>query len=381
MSVTKVTNDNIVDVSAELVSGTLPALDASAVLNMPTGESITESANDPAIDSDLGLGKLWLNTTNGEMFVCTDATAGNNVWKNIAAGDDHVTPPYSFQGTQSGWVTAGNAADNTFETYSLASNNNAVASGSTLGTVSEGPVISKSKTDMYVMGGYVPGALITDVQKVSFSTAAASSTVNNLSVGKYCGGGASSELRGYQVAGCDGHDHVEYQSHVNDGDSADIGNLYQNEAGYATCMSGPTEVLTDIGWYNLNAVHHFSFANDATKTKHCDMAGNGYAQGGCSSTTHGYTASAHQWQTTVRKVGFASGSTQINHSTLTVTNQHSSAGCGTCSETHGYQNGGYPTNGNSTTHHIESWSFASESGVSHIGNLTQKRAWSVGAQI
>ena len=163
MSVTKVTNDNIVDVSAELVSGTLPALDASAVLNMPTGESITESANDPAIDSDLGLGKLWLNTTNGEMFVCTDATAGNNVWKNIAAGDDHVTPPYSFQGTQSGWVTAGNAADNTFETYSLASNNNAVASGSTLGTVSEGPVISKSKTDMYVMGGYVPGALITDV--------------------------------------------------------------------------------------------------------------------------------------------------------------------------------------------------------------------------
>ena len=32
MSVTKVTNDNIVDVSAETVSGTLPALNASAVV-------------------------------------------------------------------------------------------------------------------------------------------------------------------------------------------------------------------------------------------------------------------------------------------------------------------------------------------------------------
>ena len=81
MSVTKVTNDNIVDVAAELVSGTLPALDASAVLNLSTGESIIESANDPSFDSDLELGKMWLNTTNGEMFVCTDATPGLNVWK------------------------------------------------------------------------------------------------------------------------------------------------------------------------------------------------------------------------------------------------------------------------------------------------------------
>lgn len=381
MSVTKVTNDNIVDVSAELVSGTLPALDASAVLNMNTGESITESANDPAIDSDLGLGKLWLNTTNGEMFVCTDATAGLNVWKNIAAGDVHVTPPYSFQGTQSGWVTAGSGVDNTVETYSLTSNNNAVATGGTLGTAVEGGMSSKSKTDMYVMGGYVPGALTTAVQKISFSTAAPSATVNNLSVGKYCGGGASSELRGYQVAGLDHQRMVEYQSHVTDGDSADIGNLYQNEAGYATCMSGPNEALTEVGWYNYNYVHHFSFANESSKTKHCDMVGNGYGQGGTSSTTHGYTASAHQWRTTVRKVGFASGSTQTVHSTLTVTDQMGSAGCGTCSETHGYQNGGYHDNGNSTINYIESWSFASESGVSHIGNLTQRRAWSVGAQI
>ena len=86
MSVTKVTNDNIVDVSAELVSGTLPALDASAVLNMPTGESITESANDPAIDSDLGLGKLWLNLQPNDYHnSCTLCNKRNIQIKNLRA--------------------------------------------------------------------------------------------------------------------------------------------------------------------------------------------------------------------------------------------------------------------------------------------------------
>ena len=45
---------------------------------------ITKSASDPAVNENPagGLGTVWLNTTSGEMYSLTDATAGANVWVN-----------------------------------------------------------------------------------------------------------------------------------------------------------------------------------------------------------------------------------------------------------------------------------------------------------
>jgi hypothetical protein len=75
MSVTKITADNIAD-------GTMP-------------DAITKNASDPAIDTNPtgGLGTVWANTTTGEMFICTDATAGANVWTNVGVGEGNITPP------------------------------------------------------------------------------------------------------------------------------------------------------------------------------------------------------------------------------------------------------------------------------------------------
>jgi hypothetical protein len=110
------TNVKIDDVSTSKISGTLPALNANAVtgLNaanlvgsaMPaidgsnlTGiSSFTKNANDPAANTNPagGVGTVWANTTSGEMYVCTDATAGANVWFNVGGGTGNVPVPVSL---------------------------------------------------------------------------------------------------------------------------------------------------------------------------------------------------------------------------------------------------------------------------------------------
>ena len=82
MSTQKLTDRVITGLDASKLSGALPAVDGSALTNMP---GITKSASDPATDTNPagGLGTLWANTTSGEMFGLTDATTDENVWTNI----------------------------------------------------------------------------------------------------------------------------------------------------------------------------------------------------------------------------------------------------------------------------------------------------------
>jgi len=59
------------------------------------GTEITKSANNPAADTNPsgGVGTMWLNTTTGEMYSLTDATAGANVWTNV--GDGSGSEPFT----------------------------------------------------------------------------------------------------------------------------------------------------------------------------------------------------------------------------------------------------------------------------------------------
>ena len=41
----------------------------------------TATAGDPAVDRDESVGTRYINTTSGELFICTDASAGENIWK------------------------------------------------------------------------------------------------------------------------------------------------------------------------------------------------------------------------------------------------------------------------------------------------------------
>jgi hypothetical protein len=58
----------------------------------------TVSTSDPTVSSNpSATGHLWLNKTSGEVYVCTDATAGANVWTNVGEGTGGIVPTYSLE--------------------------------------------------------------------------------------------------------------------------------------------------------------------------------------------------------------------------------------------------------------------------------------------
>ena len=69
--------------------GKLPAVDGSQITNVA---SATKSSSDPTISTNPsgGVGTEWHNTSSGEVYVCTNATTGANVWINVGKGTDNI---------------------------------------------------------------------------------------------------------------------------------------------------------------------------------------------------------------------------------------------------------------------------------------------------
>ena len=76
-------------------SAKIPAVDGSQLTNLPS--DITKSTSEPTATTNPsgGVGTLWIRTTTGEMYCCTDATSNNNVWTNIGEGTGNIPSPPS----------------------------------------------------------------------------------------------------------------------------------------------------------------------------------------------------------------------------------------------------------------------------------------------
>jgi len=88
MALSKITDSMIPALTASKLTGALPAVDGSSLTGIADG--ITKNASDPAVNENPagGVGTIWANTTSGEMYILTDATAGANVWVNTGDGTD-----------------------------------------------------------------------------------------------------------------------------------------------------------------------------------------------------------------------------------------------------------------------------------------------------
>ena len=105
MSVTKISSDNILSMSSAKLTGAMPAMpamDGSALTGIVAGSEAMTGSSDPVNETNPadGVGALWINNTNGEMFICIDATTNGNVWNNVGEGTGHITytPPLPFGG-------------------------------------------------------------------------------------------------------------------------------------------------------------------------------------------------------------------------------------------------------------------------------------------
>ncbi len=83
------TDAKIADIDATKLTGSIAnaRIPAGAVTQHVT-DPITKSTSEPAADTNPsgGVGTVWLRTTTGEMYCCTDATTNANVWTNIGEG-------------------------------------------------------------------------------------------------------------------------------------------------------------------------------------------------------------------------------------------------------------------------------------------------------
>ena len=91
-NIASLTNSQVSGLASTKLTGTLPAIDGSALTGVVEHIPVTKSASDPTISTNpsSGIGTMWCNTTTGNMYVCTDATTNNNEWINMGKGTGDI---------------------------------------------------------------------------------------------------------------------------------------------------------------------------------------------------------------------------------------------------------------------------------------------------
>jgi len=359
-------------------SGNLPAVDGSQLTNVAS--SVTQSASDPVITSNPsgGVGTEWQNTTTGEVYICTDATAGSNVWTNIGAGSGNVKP-YSFQGSNYGFTYGvynwPNAARTTgVERTSFTSDGNATDVGTmTLGRDSWSG--HSSPTHGYACGGYSGGSPNTwnTIDRISFAATGAMTDVGDLTTIKRHCGGVSSETYGYVCGGYPNVNTIERFQMVATANAVDVGDLINAlnsycghsdaDNSYGYCSSGSP---------NSNVIQRFAMASSGNAADVGDLTVSFGERAGNSSVTHGYTtgkAEVASSSNAIDKFAFAASSNSTDIGDMTY-NHHEACGCS--STTHGYTMGGsvQGSGDHGISDHIEKFSFTTDGNGTDIGNLT-----------
>jgi hypothetical protein len=385
MAISKISG-NMIDgsLTSSLVTGSLPAVDGSALTGASAGID-TETTSDPLITTNpSATGHLWVNKNSGEMFVCTDKTAGANVWYNIGRGSGDVAP-YSFQGTISGFTTGGqnntapgnSPASNIIDKFSFSSDGNATDHGD-LVSPSHPNQGNTSETHGYVCGGRnapTVGAISALIDRFAFATSGNSVNVGTLTQAREYAASQSSSTHGYNSAGVNGstsYNIIDKFTFAASANATDVGDVTVGRFG-AAGQSSSTHGYTSGAQPASNVIDKFSFSVDGNATDHGDLSvARGYSTGQ-SSTTHGYTSAAVTSNTNViDKFAFGSNANATDVGDLTV----GRAGpAGQSSTTHGYTSGG-----DTLSNVIDKFTFASNANATDVGDLTESRGYTSGHQ-
>ena len=361
-------------------SGNLPAVDASQLTGIV---SATISASDPAIDTNPsgGVGTEWNNSTSGEMFICTDATAGSNVWANVGDGTGNIAPFHYLNCTISCFAPGGGYDSAPYNRQSIdknlfASDGNSTDQGD-LTVARRGNACASSTTHGYTIGGY-ESTYGNTIDKFAMAATSDATDVGDLSVAGWITGiGFTSSTHGYYAAGSkagpgiQGCNKISFSS---DGAAEDLGDIVSVATDYPTGGSSATHgyILgsTNSGG-NKTSIEKISWATE-TSTAAIGSLVSGYGPCFTMSTT-GYIYGVSDG---------AAGSSQIDKTSTTsdgdsvdsgsdLTMASKAACAGASSTTHGYAMGVGTDGGAHDT--IEKFSFASAGLAEDVGDLTVAR--------
>ena len=313
----------------------LPAVDGSLLTSIPA--SIVKSASSPTISTNnQPVGTVWVNTTSGEAYCCTDATAGANVWKNIGLGTSHVpayVAPTPFGGEIYGYVCGGQSGPTNWSPPHFVSN---------------------------------------QISKFAFASGNASDTIANLAIEVRYQSSHSSATHGYSVTGLTtgggATNHIQKYSMISATDAVDVGNATVSKEG---CMGTHSQTYGYIagGYPAINNISRFPFASDGDSADWADLvvvSSFGFA---CSDWNNGYGYVAHQQTDQIQKFPFASQTNSVDTTqNLTVNANHSGSNS---SDTHGYTQGGAVD----PWKHIDKFQFNTSNHATDVGDLVVGRGY------
>jgi len=348
-------------------SGNIPAIDGSQIINIDPG--FTVSTSDPAVDTNPsgGVGSLWYNKTDGEMYVCTDATAGANVWTNVGAGSGNVEP-WAWQGETYGYTSGGYGGgySNEIAKYSFTTDGNGTDVGDLTRT---GDNISGTSSENY---GYTAGGSNSNViDKFPFASDTNASDVGDLLAGVSASGGAGSTTHGY----ISNTAYIQKWQYASDANATDVGdqtvpralgaNASSATYGYAVGGDEPPNLK--------NVIDRWPFASDANATDVGDLHTAQQAGACANSTTYAYEAGA----SITNKFSFASGTQNATSlgNLLTVARNSMTASSST---TYAYYTSGYASGDKNI---IDKMSYSSEGNCTDVGDLPTTRRTPSGQQV
>jgi hypothetical protein len=371
-------------------SGNLPAIDGSQLTNVDPG--FTQSTSDPVISTNPsgGVGSVWFNKTSGEAYICTDATAGANVWTNVGAGTGDVKP-WEYGGSQYGYASGGYTPtyENLIQRFSFTSDGNSVDTTQDLtrGVIYCSSTGSSSATHGYNAGGYHVGAAANVIDKFQFNTSNNATDVGDLTTGRQSPALCNSQTYGYAGGGTGVPytNGTEKWAFASDGNATAVGSLGPN----ATVVPGMGAASVTHGYYagpytgggSNFIIEKYSFSVDGDSTDVGDLTARVRAAypGGSSSSTHGYCAGGNDGGSSTTNVidrwSFATDGNATDVGDLTT-------GFGDCggssSTTHGYVFGGWNV---PVANIIEKYAYAASGNSTDVGDLTTaKNAWCQGNQ-
>ena len=376
-------------------SARIPALSGANLTNVP---GPTSSTSDPAIDTNPTLGKKWINKTSGEVYICTDATAGANVWTNLGAGTGDVQP-WTYQGSNYGYNAGGARQNpdhgnclNTIDRFAFASTANAVDVGDL--TVAQFNTVGNSSASYsFSSGGYSTGGYNyqNKIEKYANASTANATDIANLTENKGDSTmGSSSPTHGF-IAGVRLGNTAPYNpdvtiekfSTVSDANAVDHGDLHTATwygGGHSTVTHGFTSGHSNnASPYYINNIQRYAFASNTTATDWANttIATNPYSgQGGSSSTTNGYAYFGGTGVSVIDKFPFASQTNASDIGDLSVHRWYGTGGHS--STTYGYSSGGWTGNPN-VQNVIDKVSFATDGNATDVGDLTVARKQQAGA--
>ena len=352
----------------------IPAVDGSLLTGTDTALS---ASSDPTISTNPtnGVGTKYRNTTSGEMYICTDATAGANVWTNVGAGTGDVEPLPYYMGTTYGYTAGGER--NAIDRFSYTSDGNATDWADIVGTYTHMTGCS-SATNGYAIGDSV----VDIINKFPFASQTNATDIGNLVSGSNQYGHASSdsETHGYLSGHRDGTltNVIQKLSLSTDGNTTDVANLITTVA-----MAAGTESTT-YGYVagglpsgSVNTIQKFQFATDGDATDVADLTAALGQMQGCSGKDYGYTAGGNTGSVSdiINKYVYASDSNATDVGNLTVARKKTA---GTQSTASGYAAGGYLAS--SKTNVIDKFSFTSDGDATDVGDASTTCYGAAGCQ-